>query len=323
MNVAIPDNLKFDWLPPALRTKEQLLLTEEFHEQIGRWADLQFAMADMPARVLDYELEKLAIGQLLPRPYQFSGSCVGVSWWRAFCNAAIGDVVFRGDIEDPSKLAFPFATYGVGRQLAGMRSRGDGSFGSAQAKAGAQFGALPINHPGLPSPTISNGWLQYSKSVEIQWSHPSGWPTPVDELQQTSKKYAIGSYKKLESAADVKEAKALGYGVTLASSFGSRGMSVKDDVLLATWNGSWAHQMSCAGYWEHQSLGQLFVIDNQWKDAHGKCPTLSPLGVIGSFWIESKTMDRICDNGEVYAHTATGGFELTSIDWKNLGIQYA
>jgi len=80
--------------------------------------------------------------------------------------------------------------------------------------------------------------------------------------------------------------------------------------------------MSCGGYWEHPTLGLLCKIDNQWKDVHGKCPTLGPLGVTGSFWIKASTMDRICETGEVYSHTATGGFKLTQVDWKNLGITY-
>ena len=53
---------------------------------------------------------------------------------------------------------------------------------------------------------------------------------------------------------------------------------------------------------EHPVAGSDFPIDNQWKDVHGKCPTLHPLGVTGTFWIKAATMDRICETGEVYAH---------------------
>lgn len=315
-------NYTLNWIPPEDRNVLQTRITDEFHEDIGEWGDLAFDVRDIPTRFLDYELEKRVTGELLPRPYQFSGSCVGVGWWRAYCAAMLGDIVIRGDVEDV-KLAFPFATYGVGRHLAGMRGRGEGSFGGAQAKAGAQFGALAIDHPKVPKGTVSNGWLQYSKSIELEWSYSPKFPVAVEELEADSKPHAIGQYKRLRSSKDVMEAKAQGYGVTLASNFGTRGARVVDEILLAEWNGSWAHQMSCAGYWNHPSLDLIFPIDNQWKDVHGKCPTLHPLGVTGTFWIKAATMDRICETGEVYAHTATGGFKLTSVDWKNLGITFA
>lgn len=313
---------EFNWIPPSARTKHQMRITDEFHEQIGEWGDLMFEIRDTPVRMLDCELEKKALGKLLPRIHQLSGSCVGAGWWRAFCNAMIGDIVLRGDAED-IKLAFPWYTYGHGRREAGMRGRGEGSFGGAQAKAGAEYGALAIDHPKVPQGKIKDGWLSYSSGTEIEWSYSPKFPVDAAELDPDAKPHAIGEYKRLKSAEDVKQAKALGYGVTLASNFGTRGCRVVEDILLAEWNGSWAHQMSCPGYWQHPSLDLLFAIDNQWNDVHGKCPTLHPMGVTGTFWIKAATMDRICEDGEVYAHTSTGGFKLTSIDWENLGLTFA
>ena len=316
-----PDFEGENWIPPEHRDIAQMRLTNEYHEEIGQWTDLAFAV-DEPERVLDYEAELAVHGKLMPRPYQFSGSCVGVSWWRAYCNAIIGDILYRGDVEDV-KLPFAFATYGVGRQLGGMRGKGEGSYGSAQARAGQEFGTLAIDHPGLPTPTItSKGWVKYSKSIELQWSFPTGWPIPREQLQPEAIKHKIGTATRLRSSADVVQAKAQGYGVTAASSFGTRGAKVTEGVLLAKWDGSWAHQMSIAGYWKHPKLGLIFPWDNQWDDTMGTCPELSKLNVNGSFWTRADVVDRVCQSGEVYAHTATGGFELKTIDWKNLGITY-
>ena len=154
----------------------QTRITDEFHEDIGS-GDFVFDVRDHSNRFLDYELENVT-GELLPRPYQFSGSCVGVGWWRR--TAMLGDIVIRGDVEDV-KLAFRLPAYGVGRHLAGMRGRGEGSFGGAQAKAGAQFGRWQSTIPKVPKGTVSNGWLQYSKSIELSGTIRQ-FPVAVEEL---------------------------------------------------------------------------------------------------------------------------------------------
>lgn len=168
--------------------------------------------------------------------------------------------------------------------------------------------------------------MWYSKAVEYAWSHPSAWPDgfSLDAMREKAKPFGVGEFKRLRSAKDVKEARAARMGVTMASNFGTRGCKVVDGVLLAEWDGSWAHQQTIGGYDEHGSLGDIFETNNQWKDAHGHCPLLfGKYGSYGSYWIRSATMDRICEKGEVYAFINTGGRNLTDVNWKNLGIQYA
>lgn len=310
-----------DWIPPSDRTAEQMQLTHEFHEEIGSWSDVIRGEVPLPDRVLDYELELAATGSLLPRPHQLTGCCVGVGGQRSYVNGICGDVVIRGDVEE-IKLPFALATYGVGRFIAGMRGKGDGSFGGAQARAVQEFGLLPIDYPGLPSPTIKNGWIKYTEQIELQWSHPSAWPIRREELQDVAVKYGMTGVTQIKSIPELLQAKAQGQGVTMASMFGTRGARVVGDVLMADWNGSWAHQMSVSGYWKTQQHGLLFCIDNQWGDTHGTCPTLQQLGVTGSFWISEKSMEKIIKTGEVYAHTGSGGFELRSIDWDMLGFRF-
>lgn len=252
-------------------------------------------------------------------------NCVGAGGLTAMVDTAIGDILARGDIEDPV-IPFHLATYGVGRQLSGMRSKGDGSFGGGQAKAMAEFGFLYHDDiSGLPKPSVSNGWMWYSKAIEYAWSHPSAWPSgmSLEAMREKAKPFGVGEFKRMRSAKDVKEARAARMGVTMACNFGTRGCKVVDGVLLAEWDGSWAHQQSVGGYDEHESLGDIFEINNQWKDAHGHCPLLfGKYGAFGSYWIRSATMDRICEKGEVYAYINTGGRKLTEVNWKNLGITY-
>lgn len=310
-----------NWIAPAYRNPDQMRLTGEFHEQIGTWSRIARGEVELPDISLDYDLEIKATGGLLPRPHQLTGCCVGVGGQRSYANAICGDVVFRGDVED-IKLPFALATYGVGREIAGMRGRGEGSFGAAQAKAVQEFGILPIDYPGLPTPTITNGWIRYTEQIELQWSHPSAWPIPRTELQAVAKKYGMENVTQIKSIAELLQAKAQGYGVTMASNFGTRGCHVQSGVLMADWDGSWAHQMSVAGFWRTSPHGLILAIDNQWNDTHGECPKLGKLGVRGSFWITERSMARIIQTGEVYAHTGSGGFPLVKYDWSNLGIVF-
>lgn len=318
--IAIPENLRFNWIPPSQRTKLQRLITGEFHEMIGTFASRGQQLVTLPERVLMHELEIKTTGALLPRIHQTSGSCVGAGGARAYTLAQVGDVFVRGDAEE-IKIPFPYATYGVGREIAGSRGTGEGSFGGAQAKAIKQFGMLPWDDERVPKPVIKNGWASWRSNQEIQWSHPKAWPIQRSELEPDAQKFQITDVTQAESTDDVDQGLAQGFGVTIACMFGTK-PRVEDDVLLGRWNDSWAHQQSITGYWLHPKHGKIYVIDNQWDDVHGHCPTLFPIGVTGSYWMLEKDLAKIIksQDGEVYLHSNTEGFPLQQIDWGTMGI---
>lgn len=319
--IAIPDFLRFDWIPPSQRTKAQRRLTGEFHERIGTF-ERRGQSITLPDRVIQHELEIATTGKLLPRIKQVTGSCVGAGGARAYTLAQVGDVAFRQDREE-IKIPFPFATYGVGRQIAGMNRTGEGSFGGAQAKAVEQFGMLPwdMADERIPKPTIRNGWAVWKSSEELKWSHPSAWPIPRAELEKESQKFQMLTVTRAKTVEDVQQGLAQGFGVTMACMFGTK-PRVEEDVLLGRWNDSWAHQQCIAGYWIHPKFGLLFIVDNQWDDVHGHCPTLHPIGVTGSYWILEKDLAKILkgSDGEVYLHSNTEGFPKRSFDWGTVGL---
>lgn len=322
----VPVDGPHDWIPYEQRDSEQRYLTDEFHASIGDWAGQGLAFGELPSEVI-YEQDQLdVLGAKLLRVYQTSGSCVGAGALSAFMAAIIGDIKLRNDMEDWS-IPFHLAAYGVGRKIGGMRGRGEGSFGGAQAKAMAQFGYVyHADVPGLPQPTVRDGWFWYDKGTELTWSHPSAWPSDIDQtaLEAVSRKQVAGEYRRLRSAADVKQAMAMRCGVTIACSFGTRGCRVVDGVLLAEWDSSWAHQQSGGGYKDHQSLGTIYKVDNQWKDAHGRCPIIwGQYGAYGSYWVRESVMERMCATGEVYAFTRTTGRAMRPFTWENLGIKLA
>lgn len=307
------------WIPVESRTPEQLALTYEFNEFTQTFGDVGSSV-DTPDRVIFEELEQKHLGEVLPRVWQVTGSCVGAGAAVAYSKAALGDAVFRGDAEEVS-VPFPYATYGVGRQIAGMRGRGEGSFGAAQAKAVSpeHFGMLHGNDERVPQPQIVAGnWLRWTKSQELMWSHPTAWPVSLSNLKPTAMAFGMHTVTRVTDTDQWVQLLAQGYGVTLASMFGTR-PSVEGDVLIGRWNGSWSHQMSSSGYWKHSRHGRLFKIDNQWgPNAHGDCPTLKPLGCTGSFWMTEKDAERVVRTGEVFGHSATGGFPSHEGLWGDL-----
>jgi hypothetical protein len=303
------------WIPYAARTPEQQRLTDEWHESLPKFDDV-CQVVDTPERVILHELEIRHTGALLPRIRQLTGSCVGCGGARSYTHAQIGDALLRGDAEEV-KIPFPFATYGVGREIMGARGRGEGSFGGAQAQAIEKFGMLPWDSELATQPVIREGWATWTRDVELSWSHPSAWPKPRATVEAEAIKFSIQTVVKINDPDQAVTLLAQGYGITQASMFGTE-PRVDDDVLVGRWNKEWAHQMSVGGYWKHPKHGLIFIIDNQWGDVHGQCPTLGKLGVNGSFWMLSSDFAKICKNDEVYGHSNTKGFPLRKFDWNNI-----
>lgn len=318
----IPTVDRTGWIPYSLRTKKQRQMTDKFHERVGFFGQRGMNVGDVPEKAILHELEIRATGSLLPRIWQQTGSCVGAGGARAYTLAQVGDVINRGD-QEAIKIPFPYATYGVGREISGARGTGEGSFGGAQAEAIRTFGMVPFDfeNGAIPRPTIKDGWATWKSAEEIKWSHPSAWPVKRSTLEPDAQKFLIQDVTQVGSVDELVQGLAQGFSGTMACMFGTK-PRVEKDVLLGRWNDQWAHQQCVAGYWQHPSLGLLFIIDNQWNDVHGHCPTLYELGVTGSYWILESDMKKIIksQDGEVYLHSNTKGFPLQTIDWGTMGI---
>lgn len=245
-------------------------------------------------------------------------NCVGAGCGRAVSHSALGDCVARGESEEVQVQCW-LPTYGVGRQIAGMRGRGEGSFGAAQAKAVEQFGLVHLNFEGMPEPTIRSGWMSYSASTEYMFSHPNAWRGfDKNAVRDHAQKHNVQHVTRIGSLDELDQCLAQFFGVTVACQFGTRRPQVRDGYLVAEWNASWAHQQNISGRVVHPSLGVLYLIDNQWgPNAHGRCPELSKIGVFGSYWIRSATMEKILRSrgAEVFGMSNTNGFDQRKIDW--------
>jgi len=282
------------------------------------------ASVSLPDMALLYDMERTATGSLLPRVWQQTGSCVGAAAARSYAQTQAGDAVHRGTGET-IKPIFPWATYGIGRALAGMNYRGGGSFGSAQAKAVREWGMIAAEDSRVPQPKTQDGWQIWTSAIELNFSVPRSWPVAEKELAKDAANHQMAHVAEVKTIDDLMQCFAQGYGVTVASMFGTK-PAIKNGLLIGEWNASWAHQMSLAGYQTHSQLGVLFAVDNQWgPDAHGRCPWLESRyagGVRGSFWVTRSTMERILKSrdSEVFAHGNSEDFPPREIDWDSLGM---
>tara|TARA_R100000808_G_scaffold21505_1_gene46441 strand:+ start:2157 stop:3158 length:1002 start_codon:yes stop_codon:yes gene_type:complete len=315
------------WIPPEDRTAEQRELSERFDAATPSYAESgePLATADLPEKALLYSLERKANSELLPRIAQVTGSCVACAGARAYAQAICGDVVHRGDNERVA-VPFPFATYGVGRKIGGMRKTGSGSYGAAQAEAVNTWGMIPVDHPSVDPPSKVNGWLKWTQAIEYRWSHPNAWTVDYDDLANDAYEYRVLSVCRIRNTDECASLVAQGYGLTLASSFGAS-FRERGGYSIGEWRKTWRHQMSCSGYDASDSAknagrtSRLWAIDNQWgPNAHPKCRSLSKLGVTGSFWITDETFTKIIERGAVYGHSDTLGFPGREIDWGDMGM---
>ncbi len=238
-------------------------------------------------------------------------NCVGNGGGQATWYLSAAEVV---RLRDPEQVILPFylLPYGRSRFHAGMRGRGDGSFGSAFAKAIRTEGILPANTEGLPKWTDQGG-ITWGSSVEYEWSDGAAIPS---KWMEQSKKHLVKTTALLRSADDAREALRNYYPCTIASDWGGQMRPTQQGepaVLLNRRTTTWMHQMSLQGWWDHPTLGEIFYILNSWGvDAHGQPPDDAPPG---GFWVKKSEMESIIRQGDSFAFSQFDGFPAQDLSW--------
>lgn len=300
----------FGYVPPAMRTADQ----QSRHEAV---------MAGLPAfsisgsyrvdnrKVALYEARQKISGKTQPEYIQqVTGSCVGCGGCNAVLTLRDVEIAIKGEREIPEMVWWPY-TYGESRQIAGMSGRGEGSFGSAYAKAITQKGIFSAAEAGLPQYENDRGWLKLSQSIELEWSDGQQSPAKWDAK---AKEHLVQTASPCKSAEDVAAAIQNGYPCTIACMFGTKGPKIQGTpaVHVAEWDDQWAHQQMIDAWWDHPQLGELFRIGNSWNDAHGEAPDGSPRG---GYYIRKATLARICSarDAEIFALSAFNGFPARTL----------
>lgn len=316
------DAWDFGWIPPFQRTLENRqghMLAESLMVPFLIVGD-----SNNQDKVLLTDFWKHPrVVQTLGREYigtkQFTGCCVGAGGGNAVFTLAAIEVVKLGDPEEPL-VPFWLYPYGRSRFHAGMRGKGEGSLGSAFAKAMIQDGIVPANLQGLP-PFKWNDGLEWGSEAEMNWS--DGANPPDRSVPEKAKVHVVKSAARIRSAQEMAQAVSNGYPCTWAGDWGGLmqcQVTGNPPVLLNRRRGVWMHQQACLGYWRHPSLGNIYWIQNQWGlRAHGTDPAGGPGG---GYWIQEGDADYQCRQGEVYAFSGFSGFpgQPGLVDWLIPGV---
>lgn len=299
----------FGWLPPEQRTDDEQAAHIKALGEMPRFAVTgdDLSESDDADKALLFELWKHphvveTNGFEFPGIHQVTGSCVGAGGGNVLMTLACVEAIRLGE---PEQALIPFwlLPYGRSRYHCGMKSPGEGSLGSCFAKAAREDGVIPAKASGLPSFDNSDA-LVWGSRTEMSWSDGDAQQTLA--LLPESRKHLCQTVAQCANSEDVKKALFNGYPCTAASMYAHR-PSVQSDppVLLGKKSGSWSHQMSILGCWNHPKLGWIFWLMNQWgKGAHGTDPAGGPPGGV---WITASDVDWICRD-EVFAFSQFNGF---------------
>lgn len=311
-----PDKIcwNFGWVPPDERNDEQNAAhAEAIREMPAFYIQGRDIGADEKAFLWETwkhpkNLEANG-GKVYSGTHQLTGSCVGAGGGNTIYTLCAIEVA---RLNEPEIAIVPFwlLPYGRSRYYAGMRGRGEGSLGSSFAKAAKVDGVIPANLDGLPKYTDNDG-LVWGSSVEYQWSDGGAIDGKWLEL---SKKHLTRTVAPVNSADAARDALRNWYPVSFCGSWGGlMQCPVSEGVLLNRRSGTWNHQQSCHGWWDHPVHGEIFYILNQWGlRAHGSCPTGAPAG---GYWIKKADMDWQCRNGECFAWSGQNGFPSQRLDY--------
>ena len=309
--------IKCGWIPPDARTPQQAGIDAAIRAALPRFT----IRGRFTAKERRYPLWQAAVtlfGRHLKYNWQQTGSCVGAGGGNMAKTAQCVEIVLKREPKEYRELWWPY-TYGRSRFLAGIGGRGEGSIGSAWAKAattaaGGFFEIDPTGFPDLPDYKEQDGWLVQPAKVELEWSDGGAISDQWVRLGSTR---LFHTAAQMRSAEDCAEALMNGYPITQASMFGFSNPRVKGSqfpIRVAEWNGQWSHQTYIDEVWDHPELnGLYFRWGNNWgPTAHGKPTGDEPPGGV---YISARTLDQICRTGEVYAFSAFDGFPARDLDF--------
>jgi hypothetical protein len=180
----------------------------------------------------------------------------------------------------------------------------NGSVGSWQAKAIQLYGVIPMDAEGLPP---------YDAANASQWAVRM----PAQKWIDMGKLHCVKTIARAESVDDVRKAIQNLYPVTIASNWGGMdrppAVTVAGNTFLLNRRAqTWQHQMCVVGYQQLDGR-QFFYILNSWgPDAHGVPPDDSPPG---GFWVESRDMQYIVQQGDSWIYSGADGFPAQHLDF--------
>jgi hypothetical protein len=251
-------------------------------------------------RLLLWDFAKKVTGGHLPNYRQEIGDCVSFGAKNAVQYLTCVQIA-QGQ-RDEYHHAFPPFIYGTSRHdIGGDRLGGsDGSLGVWAAEAVKKFGVLFADDSAVPS---------YSSQVASQWGSRSG---PPREFYDVARDNPVRSCAKVTTYAQVRDALANGYPVTVASNqgFAMEGRQ-SDDKCWGVPQGSWAHQMCFIGVDDDSSRPGCFCLNSWGKDLWPIHPDGAPPG---GFWVDARIVERMVGQDDSFAYSQFEGFPAQKLD---------
>ncbi len=292
----------FGWIRPEDRTQAQ----NDAHElAVSRRAAFNLTAPVVPkgTKVMLTDVWKdptviADIGQEFTGFYQFTGSCVGVSTGNAIMTLS---GIQRLLAANPTKAIIPFwgYDYGTCRGNEGDSGQGEGAVDSVMFQTLIKNGCLDSSTPGLPKFSVTSDGYQLSHSLEMQWSNPSG---PCTQYGTQAKSFPLGSASTLHSVADIKASVLNAYPVLDGCDNYIGTGYLQSGVALGSYDGQGGHSTCYLGYWEHDTLGPLYLYSNQWPTStypddgsgKGRC----------TVWVKEAVVEQLFSTGGQGGETA-------------------
>lgn len=233
------------------------------------------------------------------RGAQKIGSCVGWGWALSVDMLAACDVLLRGEHEVYGGRVIEASVYGFSRvEVRGQRNTGgDGSYGSAAAKAVTKYGTLHYgqDYSGTIITDVGSG------TREKAWGR-DGVP---DELEPFAAKHKVSDVALVTDFESAAKAIQNGYPVAVCSMRGFS-MTLRDGYLTPM--GTWAHCMQfCAVKW---SPRPALLCVNSWADCYDGTvdSSLPPQFQRCAGWVEADVCTSMLAGEDSFALSGYSGF---------------
>lgn len=258
------------------------------------------AQAGAPDKdALLYLAAKKVLGKHLPAHDQNgTGCCVGEGFSGAVELLQCVEIA-SGEAQEFKPISAA-AVYALSREVGGLLGKGDGSFGSAAAKAVTTLGVVSSEDAGDDNTTPGP-----HAALAKKWGR-TGLPR---ELKEKARTRLVRTASKVQSAEEVRVAATNGYPTAICSDVGFE-PTRRDSEGRCRAGGKWYHCMRVDGY---RADKRWFLVVQSWGENNPTGP-LTLDQPPNSFWIDWETMDRIARQGDSYALSAFDGFPPRDVD---------
>jgi hypothetical protein len=289
-------------LNPVYGDQLQELITTDDNQDVYLWRPLTYLIKR------NTQLSKIWLkDNRLVAYFQKIGDCVGNSDALCWSLEAAIDIVVRKEPEEFKYMCSAEACYALGREAGNMLGRGDGSYGSAQAKADITMGTLWMTkYDGVDLST-------YSGARASSWG-ASGVPNnlkPIALQTKLKQSYAVKNADEAWTIIGLNKRP-----IQMCSNVGWE--STKDKTGFCKQSGSWSHALCLCARRTLNGEKQL-MVRNSWGDYNYEQVAPVPFDCPrGAFWASFDSVDKAIKQGDSFTKIDVDGFKRVSLNWENV-----